>query len=57
MQLIIFKGRRLTVSNDQNNQNNHDPDHDTSQEPQQDDENQADDHGYHQAAGEGGHLP
>ena len=54
--LTIFTDWRLTVANDKNNQNNHDPDHDTSQVSQQDDENQADDHGYHQTTGEGGHI-
>lgn len=46
----------LTISDDYNNQNNHDPDHDAGQESQQDDENQADDHGDHQTTREGRHI-
>lgn len=49
-------GWSRTIANHQNNQNYHDPDHDTSQKSQQDNENQADDHGDHQAAGEDGHT-
>lgn len=53
---FIRRSWKLTVSDDQNDQNNHDPDHDTSQESQQDDEKQADQHGDHEAAGEVGHI-
>lgn len=46
----------FTITNDQYNHDDHDPDHDTSQEPQQDDENQADDHGDHQTTREDKHI-
>lgn len=42
---ITSRRLEFTISDDQNDQNDHDPDHDASQESQQDDENQAHNHG------------